>query len=220
MALRPLKITFELDPSGVIYDPLNPIMLDGIIDWCLSPMVRKSKITPTRSEEPEEIRLPLGTWHVGEHWGWCTSALFPIDFEQEAIRYYRKKFRANRISLTSGMPNLQSGPTREYNLPNIYQITNLVGYAIGDRKRIKDLFRRNLRYLGQKKHRGAGRVENWNIEIVEDDYSLIRDGLAMRWLPNPDGLREVRLRPPYWNNNNRIICCEIGDEYGLPITQP
>lgn len=221
MSLNPLKITFEIDPAGVIYDPLNPPMLDSLVDWCLSPMVRTSKEPPTRSDEPEEIRLPLGTWHVGECWGWCASALLPEGDIQETIRHYRKKFRANRISLTNGLPNLQSGPTREYNLPFVQQLPDkLVAYTIGDRKRINDLFRRNLRYLGQKRHRGMGRIEDYTIEIIGDDYSLVRDGVAMRWLPDANGLREVRLRPPYWNNNNRVKCCDIGDKYELPITQP
>lgn len=221
MALRPLRITFEIDPAGLIYDPLNPPMLDSLIDWCLSPMVRKNKIAPTRSEKPEEIRLPLGTWHVGEHWGWCTSAILPEGDAQETIRHYRKKFRANRISLTAGMPNLQSGTTREYNLPMVHQLPNkLVAYAIGDRKRIKDLFKRNLRYLGQKRHRGVGRIDRYDIEIIDDDYSLTQNGLAMRWLPVGDGIREVRLRPPYWNNFDRVACCDIGDVYNIPISQP
>jgi CRISPR type IV-associated protein Csf3 len=119
------------------------------------------------------------------------------------------------------MPNLQSGPTREYNLPFVQQLPDkLVAYAIGDRKRINDLFRRNLRYLGQKRHRGMGRIEDYTIEIVADDYSLVRDGLAMRWLPDRNGLREVRLRPPYWNNNGRVACCEIGGKYDTPVRQP
>lgn len=220
MSLNPLKITFEVDPAGIIYDPLNPIMLDSLIDWCLSPMVRTGD-APSRGEEPEEIRLPLGTWHIGEYWGWCTSALLPEGDVQETIRHYRKKFRANRVSLTSGMPNLQSGPTREYNLPFVQQLPDkLIAFAVGDRKRINGLFRRNLRYLGQKRHRGMGRIEDYTIEIVDTDYSLIRDGLAMRWLPDPNGLREVRLRPPYWNNNNRVVCCEIGDKYELSVRQP
>lgn len=220
MALRPLKITFTVDPAGVIFDPFNPPMLDSLIDWCLSPMARTSKEPPTRSEEPEEIRLPLGTWHVGDNWGWCASAILPEGDVQETIRHYRKKFRVNRISLTNGMPNLQSGPTREYNLPFVAQLPDtLVAYAIGDRKRIKDLFRRNLRYLGQKRHRSFGRIEDYTIEIIDDDYSLVRDGLAMRWLPDDNGMRDVRLRPPYWNNTNRVTCCEIGDKYELVISQ-
>lgn len=215
--IRPLKITFEIDSAGLIYDPFCPPMLDGIIDWCLSPLIRnKGETAPGRGDQINEIRLPLGIWHIGQYWGWCASALIPSDGEspQESIQYFRKKFRANRISLTNGMPNLQSGATREYNLPFTVQLVDrLIAYCMGDRHTIDSLLRRNVRYLGQKKHRGRGRIEKISIEVVDDDYSILYNGIAMRWLPTRGGLREVRLRPPYWNNNDRVLCCEVGDEY-------
>lgn len=220
--IQPLKVTFEIDSAGLIYDPFSPPMLDGLIDWALSPMVRK-KDAPTRSGEVDEIRLPLGTWHAGDLWGWCASALIPADgiTPQETIQHFRKKFRTNRVSLTNGMPNLQSGATREYNLPYAVQlVATLVAYCMGDRHTIDSLLKRNVRYLGQKKHRGRGRVESIAVEVVENDYSLMCDGKAMRWLPTAEGLREVRLRPPYWNNNERVACCEVGDEYHGAISQP
>lgn len=222
--IQPLKVTFEIDSAGIIYDPYSPPMLDGLIDWALSPMVRnKGETAPGRGDQVSEIRLPLGTWHAGELWGWCASALIPVEGEtmQETIQHFRKKFRTNRVSLTNGMPNLQSGATREYNLPFTVQLVDrLVAYCMGDRHTIDSLLRRNVRYLGQKKHRGRGRVEGITVEAVENDYSLTCDGKAMRWLPTAEGLREVRLRPPYWNNNDRVACCEVGDGYHGTISQP
>lgn len=221
--LNPLKVTFEMDMAGVIYDPFVPPMLDGIIDWCLSPMVRQSKSAPTRGEMPEEIRLPFGTWHIGKHWGWCASALLPADGEtpQETIVYFRKRFRDDRISMTTGVINTQAGAMRDYNLPyNVQLPDKFVAYCLADRHTIHDLLRRNLKYIGQKKHRGMGLIIDFTVEVVENDYSLMCDGKSMRWLPTAEGLREVRLRPPYWNNNERVNCCEVGDEYHVAISQP
>lgn len=222
--IQPLKVTFEIDSAGLIYDPYSPPMLDGLIDWALSPMVRnKGETAPGRGDQVSEIRLPLGTWHAGDLWGWCASALIPAEGEtlQESIQHFRKKFRTNRVSLTNGVPNLQSGATREYNLPFTVQLVDrLVAYCMGDKHTIDSLLRRNVRYLGQKKHRGRGRVEGITVEVCENDYSLTCDGKAMRWLPTAEGLREVRLRPPYWNNNERVACCEVGDEYHGAISQP
>lgn len=222
--IQPLKVTFEIDSAGLIYDPFSPPTLDGLIDWALSPMVRnKGEAAPGRGDQVNEIRLPLGTWHSGNLWGWCASALIPADGEspQETIQHFRKKFRTNRVRLANGMPNLQSGATREYNLPFTIQLVgSLTAYCIGDRHTIDNLLRRNVRYLGQKKHRGRGRVESITVEVCENDYSLMCDGKAMRWLPTSEGMREVRLRPPYWNNNERVACCEVGDEYHGAISQP
>ena len=231
--IQPLKVTFEVDSAGLIYDPFSPPMLDGLIDWALSPLVRnKGGVSPGRGELPDEIRLPLGTWHVGNLWGWCASAILPADgvTPRETIQHFRKKFRTNRISLTTGTPNLQSGATREYNLPYANQLPDetdlekvfgqMIAYCMGDRHTIDSLLKRNVRYLGKKKHRGRGRVEGIIVEVCENDYSLTCDGKAMRWLPTMAGLREVRLRPPYWNNNGRVPCCEVGDEYHGVISQP
>ena len=221
-AIRPLKVTFEIDADGLIYDPYVPPTLDGIIDWALSPMVRKSANAPTRGEEPEEIRLPLGTWHVGSYWGWCASALFPdCESPEESIQYFRKRFRRGYIHLTKGMVNMQSGPTRDYNLPYVKLHPEfMIGYCLGNRKRINDLLRRNVKYLAKKRNRGKGRIVSLKVEVVDNDYSVLCDGKAMRWLPHADGLRNVRLRPPYWNNVNRVPSCEIGDIYNSSIRYP
>lgn len=44
---------------------------------------------------------------------------------------------------------------------------------------------------------------------------MIKDGKAMRWLPDKKGIRLVRCRPPYWNRIDRINCCEIGSNLRL-----
>jgi len=211
-----------MDMAGAIYDPFVPPTLDGIIDWCLSPMVRQSKSAPTRGEEPEEIRLPFGTWHVGKHWGWCASALQPSEEEvMTTIRYWRKRFRENRITMTSGTINTQAGSFRDWNIPfEVQHPKELVAYCLADRHTIHDLLRRNLKNIAKKHNRSMGLVLDFSVEIVANDYSSIRDGKAMRWLPTAEGLREVRLRPPYWNNNERVACCEVGDEYHGAISQP
>jgi len=82
------------------------------------------------------------------------------------------------------------------------------------------LLRRNVRYIGRKKHRGRGRVLGISVTVAKHDYSVLRDGIAMRWLPDANGLREVRLRPPYWNITDRVNCCEVGSEYHGTIRQP
>lgn len=209
----PLKITFELDAAGLIYDPYCPLMLDGLIDWCLRPMVtNRSQTAPLRTESPQEIALPFEKWHIGGQWGWKASALLIDDAEaQETQRYIRKKFRVDRLHLINGKPNLQAGAQREYNMPyNVMLVNKLIAYCVADRHDIDSLLRRNVKYLGKKRNIGMGRVESITVERIEQDYSISKDGLATRWLPDPNGLRQVRLRPPYFNAVDRVACCEIG----------
>jgi len=221
-AIRPLKISIEIDVAGVIYDPYAPIMLDSLVDWCLSPMVRKNTHKQLqRDEAPDEIKLPLGTWHIGKHWGWSASALFPVaepgeDEIMESVQYFRKRFRRAPVHLTKGKPNTQSGPARDFNIPFVIQHpAYLVGYAVGNAKVLRSLLKRNVRYIGKKRQRGKGRVLSITVEPIEEDRSVVWQGQAMRWLPDDNGLRLVRLRPPYWNIVNRVKCCEIGATYRI-----
>jgi len=87
----------------------------------------------------------------------------------------------------------------------------MAAWALGDRKRVEQILRKHVRALGKKRAYGRGRVNSINVEWCEDDHSLVRDSLAMRWLPDAEGLRSVRPRPPYWNIVGAVPCCEIGD---------
>lgn len=53
------------------------------------------------------------------------------------------------------------------------------------------------------------------VEWCDKDWSLVRDGKAQRWLPDPSGSRVARTRPPYWNRIGAVPCCEIGAAYTL-----
>lgn len=214
---KPLKITFELDAAGLVYDTFCPIMLDSLIDYALRPMVTDKRLPPpSRTEIPTEINLPIEKWQMNGQWGYRASALLPEGELLETTRYIRKKFRVNRLHLINGTVNLQAGAQREHNIPlTLSLVDKLVAYCVADRHDIDSLLRRNVKYLGGKRHRGIGRIESIKVEVIDKDYSLIQDGYAMRWLPSYDGLREVRLRPPYWNQFDRANCCEIGDKYHL-----
>ena len=70
--------------------------------------------------------------------------------------------------------------------------------------------RRSIRWLGKKRAHGHGRVLDIEVDVIEEDYSMVRDGITMRWLPHVDGTRLIRPRPPYWSSCGRVVCAEIG----------
>lgn len=211
MSLKPLRITFDLDGSGIYYDPREPTHLDGLLAWALAPLSCVGE-APARDELPGEIRLPLGRWAQGGTWGWCASALFPDGPQAESLQFWRKRFRQSRAELATGAPNLQSNTYRDYNMPlPLLLVPRMVAWALGDRKRIEDVLRRNVRHLGKKRAHGHGAVIAIRVEWCAEDYSLARDGRATRWLPSPAGVRIVRPRPPYWNRIGALPCGEIGD---------
>lgn len=211
--LRPLKITFDLDGSGIYYDPNEPIMIDGLLQYALAPY-HITGDPPTRDEEPDEIPLPLGRWQIDGVWGWHASALFPQEKQFEGMQFWRKKFRQNRAELIPGTVNIQSGIYRDYNMPLPLLLTNqMTGWALGDRKRVHQALRRHVKYLGKKRAYGKGVVQNITVEWCDEDYSLTKDGAATRFLPQLNSTRIVRPRPPYWNRWGAIACCEIGEMY-------
>lgn len=205
------KLTFHLDGCGVYYDPNEPIHLDALLAYALAPMQEAGEIS--RSDRPADIQLPLLRSKVNGHDVWHGSALFFPENSPETLRFWRKKFRQNRLHLTTGSPNLTNGVYREYNMPvPLSLIPHLYCYGSGNLKALKSLLKRNIKSLGKKRAYGYGRITDITAEEIPEDWSHIADGIAMRWLPHPDGTRLVRCAPPYWNAVDRVKCCEVGEK--------
>lgn len=206
------KVTFHLDGSGLIYDPNEPIHLDALLCWAMAPRQGVHQEI-NRDTVPEHVGLTLERQYFGPHWVWKASALFPEGPQGEDLQFWRKRFRQGRAELSEGSPSLTNSTYRDWQMPTPLLLTNkLVAYAHGSRKEAKRLLR-DVTHLGKKRAHGHGKVIGLDLDEVERDYSLLRDGCAMRWLPLTQGDRQVRLRPPYWNRHERVPCCEVGDSY-------
>jgi hypothetical protein len=215
MSLKPLKITFQMDGTGTFYDPSEPMHLDGLLAWVLC-LYQTNGEPPAADEEPFEVRLPLGIWRIGGHWGWCASAILPVDSGAWGMQRFVKRFRENRMEITKGSPNTRMSTYRKYCVPMPLLLNReFEAYVFGSRKRVHQVLKKNIRYLGRKRSVGKGRIVDINTEVIDEDFSLIRDGLAMRYLPLNGASRLVRTRPPYWNRHDRTECCDVGDCYTL-----
>jgi len=209
------KVIFHLDGTGVFYDSTEPIHLDALLAWALMPMQTPRRCLD-RSDTPDDIQLPLLRSRVHGSKVWHASALFPEQEGSETLRYWRKKFRQDRLHLTTGSPNLQNGVYREYNMPvPLLLVPRLIAYASGKRKEVKRILKKHITALGKKRSQGFGRIVEIECVETENDWSLVAEGIAMRWLPLPGAMRQVRPKPPYWNNVDRVACCEVGDRYDV-----
>ena len=205
------KVTFQLDGTGVYYDAYEPPHLDDILHSILILLNRQTRHLQ-RDEDPDETGLPFmqDTRHGVKLWK--ASALMPEGVTFETLRFFRKKFDQEHLDLTDATVNLQNGVYREYNIPvPVLCASKLIAYAQGNCKEVKRLLKKHLPAIGKYRGQGFGRVVNVECEHIEDDWSWVKDGKAMRWLPDPNGLRFVRPRPPYWNITGRVTCCEVGD---------
>lgn len=216
MSVRPLRVVFHLDGSGIYYDPNEPTHLDGILAWCLAPYYTDGE-PPARNEEPVEIPLPLRKWRIDGQWGWHASALFPEGVAGEGLQLFRKRFREDKIDMVRrGTANRASGPFRDTQLPiPLLLCERMVGYACGDRSSVQRILRRSVRYLGKYATMGKGRVIGIDVEWADEDWSLVRDGKSQRYLTHPQGRRVARIRPPYWNTFEATRCCDVGEPYDL-----
>lgn len=204
-----MHIIFNLDGCGVYYDTNEPLHLDALLAWVLAPRQFGSTHLD-RSDVPDDVQLPLLRSTISGREVWHASALFAPQ-GTETLRYWRKKFRASRAHLTAGNPNLMSGSYREYNVPvPLLLISRLEAWASGDGAEVRRLLR-EVKSLGKKRAYGYGRVSSIDVTEADEDYSLIRDGRAMRWLPDQAGWRSVRTAPPYWSAIDRVQCCEVGE---------
>lgn len=213
MSLNNLKIVINLDGSGIYFDRNEPLHLDAMLAYQMAGLLKKGNCE--RSDIPEDVPLPLLAKTIDNNKLWCASAFFIDDDTPEIVRYWRKKFRLNQSENTKGSPNLQNGVYREYNMPvQLLLARTATAYCIGSRKEVKRLLNK-FKYFGKKSSQGIGRINSIEVDYCDEDYSLVMNEKAMRWLPDKNGVRMVRVKPPYWNNTNRIMCCEIGDNYTI-----
>lgn len=207
------KVTFHLDGTGIYYDPFEPPHLDALLAWCLSPIHRHCHTPLQRDDLPEEVPLPLRRLDIGETWIYRASALFPQGEQADALMYWRKRFRQQVVHWTTGSPNLQNGPYRDYNMPvPLLLIHHMIAWGDGNAKEARKLLKQ-IKHLGKKRAYGKGQVVGLEVEACDVQSVITHDNHALRWLPNPEGTRLVRPRPPYWNAVGRIMCCEIGDTW-------
>jgi hypothetical protein len=213
----PCKVTFHLDGTGLHYNPWEPIHLDALLGWVYTPFLAEHKYLQ-KEDRPERIPLPLKLWYIMGYRGFYASALFPEGQSSDTVLTRYKRFRSDKIELvTSGTPNLQTGPYRNYKIDSpLLLCHSMVAWAVGYCSRIRyDL--KKIKFLGKKRNLGIGKVVSVDVEETESDFSLVRDGLAMRWLPKEGGTRLVRVQPPYWNIFDRVRCCEVLEPYTLRL---
>ena len=206
------KVTFHLDGTGIIYNQCDPIHLDALLCWIVAPFQRAKKDL-RRDDKPDDIKIPLLRSEIQGELVWHASALFTEGKQEEFVTYYRKRLRSDKLHFTEGTFNITNGAYRAHNIPfPTILCSKMSAYASGNRKEVKRLLKRHLRYLGKKRR---GNIVDITCENTNQDWSLIKDGLAMRYLPDKKGNILVRTSPPYWNNYGKTLCCNVGDAYEI-----
>lgn len=216
--LEPLCIRAYLR-CGVVCDRWLP--LDGIL---LYQAVRQElgsqdvTIPGDYVGKPIMAVVPLGITHPGRrNWYYqCSWARWPRNVEGQD--HWNKRFDSAFADLIDfggqrGKVNNASGRYKAYHMPVFYRVAEWVEwYAVGDKAEIEQLLS-VVTNVGKKTVQGWGRVIRWQIESIQDDWSVWRDGELMRGIPaedvvgmdKPFNLGNYGIRPSYWKPNNQKL---------------
>ena len=205
------RVTFHLGPQGIVFDPHEPIHLDGLIAWAGAFRYPPGE-PPARDEPVEELELPVVKQRVNGVEIYRASALLPDGPQAWHEVRWRKRFRRARAhGMTRGVANYSTGLLREYNQPlRVLMVPRMVAYYHGSRRDVRKWFKA-LKALGHKRSMGFGTVTRIDIEPADADRCVEWQGRAMRYYPHPAGLKLVRPRPPYWNVTDRVRCLLPGE---------
>jgi len=153
-------------------------------------------------------KLPLKK--SGDLWHASVSILEPNTVKLDTIY---KRFEDRWIPNTKKKRIYRGmGHFKDYalSIPYIPAIT-CTFYGVGDIEMIEKLLQ-NVVGLGNDTRIGYGAVLRFHIETTEKDFSLVKDGKAMRPIPIRycDWAEEripLAWRPPYWAPENVELCC-------------
>ncbi len=219
MAWEPFRITATLRTPVTLNHPW--LHLDGILSHLVYQHVlgRDYYNLPTKQVvhlRDDRYRNLLSRQHHIPH---ASISFFdPPDAAYRSLQYF-KRFEAEGFP---GRRKVQvgSGHYRNWMLRWVYLAAHTVTfYGCGNLPEIRELLG-ELTHLGNDNRVGWGKLAALTVERTDADYSLVKDGRAMRPIPTRllrDWSDSVPLawRPPYWAAENVEDCAPPGAEVTL-----
>lgn len=226
-----LQVTAQLRTS-VICDEYLP--LDGILfyqamrekfgarDYSLpGSNAGAEDIAPLRAGMPLAVRFNADK---SEWWYACSFAHAadgnPRWWIAEGQDHWNKRFDNQLADMVEfgkrrGKVIIEKGQYRAYHMPIFYRVAReIVWWCVGDKTSIEHLLK-TVTHVGKKQTQGWGRVAEWRVERVAEDWSCWRDGAPMRALPPGElntraafslnvNTRFYGLRPSYYDKKNQM----------------
>lgn len=216
----PLKVTFFLGSPICISHPW--IHLDGLI----SHLIIKEILGSDYFLLPSKISLMKLIGYEGKSLGVSpiksTAGLSHASisiFDEGEKKSYRvekmyKRFE-DRWAVGRKKISIASGHYRSHILQHIYLPSNKVVFYVCGKINFLDKLLRKVIAIGDNTRVGWGKVQNFIIEEINNDYSLIKGGKAMRPIPERylvEVFDKVLLawKPPYWDAKSVELCAVPG----------
>lgn len=141
------------------------------------------------------------------------SIFDPPETSYETLRYF-KRFEAATFP-GRGRVNLSSAHYRTWMLQTVYlPVETVTFYGCGKISQVRDLLG-DLTHLGNDTRIGWGLIDDWSLEPVDEDWSLIREGVAQRPIPTRilrtwDDEAWLTWHAPYWDRRHVEPCAPPG----------
>ena len=199
--------------SSVICDNFLP--LDGILYYYAAQQKYGFQDMTLPGENPKiDIKLPLKIINFGsDNWYYSCSWAYPLGawWIEEGKQNWTKSFDLQYSDLVQfrgrGTVAHKGGKYKSYNMPVFYKIVDkITWYAVGNKEEIEKILRTAF-YIGKKSSQGWGRVSEWKVNEINNDWSIEKDGCYTRGIPYDNRLEgqiiNYGYRPSYWEKENQ-----------------
>lgn len=208
-----IKITAHLESPMAA----DPPMLDGVLEYVMAAL--EGKLCDLRRDEPcppfGSIHLPIFCKNFGGVPVPCCSAPI-VHAASDGVEHFAKRLAVEHAPLLADNRRLKvamgNSTYKSYRLPlRMRRVDRVVWYAVAKRVPIRKSLRRVVS-LGKKRSYGYARVSRWEVDKVDEDYSLFAPWggklVLMRPLPwcadLPSSLIGFKrdfgaCQPPYWH---------------------
>jgi len=222
----PFKITFKMGSPVCVTAPW--ISFDGLLAhlMLLDAFGQDFFITPKKLDLspylPHNRRL-LPIKKTGDIYHASASQFIPHSVRVTQIYKRFEERWANKLDKKKIY--LGSGPFRSYVLKQPYiPCKEIVYYICGDLDLIRYFIEDYLVGLGNDIRIGFGAIRDVVFEQIDEDWSIIADGVAMRPIPvdmckEYEDVAYLPYKAPYWSPRNVVLCvppgarCKLKDEF-------
>lgn len=221
--LAAYKPPTDFQPLHVEYSLATPLMMafpwiygDALVARLLMEEILGDDFYNLPAKDPLPVAkclgLPIKKTDMMYH---ASASILDTDEMHTTVLY--KRFHEAEDLKTKTRIRRNSGMMRDYMMKFPYSASKTVKfYMNGNLEELTRLLSQ-VRHLGKKRAVGGGQVCDFSIAPIDADYSIIKDGIAMRSIPcnmlkSFSDIRAMRLAYtfPSWDQANVTMCVAPG----------
>jgi len=218
MHYEPLRVTLHLGAPVALTHPW--VYLDSIIKHLMLVNALEDNFYLLPAKFPMgKILGHGGSLPIKHTSGLAHSSASIFEIKKDGMETIYKRFE-DRWAGGRRKINIGSGHFRNYMMSTVYvSAPTCEFYVFGDKKLLSKILD-SLVGIGDNTRIGWGHVRSFEIEQQQEDWSIIKDGRAMRPIPkkmltsSSEYLR-MAWRSPYWAADSVDVCAPPGAEVEL-----